>query len=160
MTDRFTIEVDSEDADRWFSKLTRKLDDLTPVMRDIGELLIESTQDRFKKSEGPDGKPWAPVKRGGRPLVKSGRMRDDIHSRFGRDFAEVRATARQAAFHQFGTQPYVILPRNKKALFWKGGPGPRHKVNHPGLPPRPFMGLSDDDRAKLDRLTANWLTED
>lgn len=31
-----------------------------------------------------------------------------------------------------GSRPHVILPRNKKALFWVGARHPVKKVNHPG----------------------------
>jgi phage gpG-like protein len=35
--------------------------------------------------------------------------------------------------HEGGkTAPHVIMPRNKKALFWKGANHPVKKVNHPG----------------------------
>jgi len=34
--------------------------DLTPVMDDIGELLIETTKQRFQTSTAPDGSRWAP----------------------------------------------------------------------------------------------------
>lgn len=40
---------------------------------------------------------------------------------------------------EYGTAPHVILPVNKKALFWKGALNPYRKVNHPGTKPKPFM---------------------
>lgn len=36
-------------------------------------------------------------------------------------------------------RPYVIKPRNNKALSWKGGKHPVKKVNHPGIKPNPFL---------------------
>lgn len=41
---------------------------------------------------------------------------------------------------EFGTAPHIIVPVNKKALFWKGALNPYRKVNHPGTRPNPFMG--------------------
>ncbi|MFZ4394164.1 MAG: phage virion morphogenesis protein [Kiritimatiellia bacterium] len=44
-----------------------------------------------------------------------------------------------AAAHQFGTGPYTIRPKNKKALSWPGAAHPVKVVHHPGLPARPFF---------------------
>jgi hypothetical protein len=33
----------------------------------------------------------------------------------------------------------VIVPTNKKALFWKGASHPVKKVNHPGTKAQPFL---------------------
>lgn len=38
-----------------------------------------------------------------------------------------------------GTGPHVILPRNKKALFWPGADHPVRMVNHPGTRSRPYL---------------------
>lgn len=38
-----------------------------------------------------------------------------------------------------GTRPHVILPRNKKALYWKGAAHPVRMVNHPGTKARPYL---------------------
>lgn len=40
---------------------------------------------------------------------------------------------------ELGTPPHVILPRNKKALYWPGAAHPVAKVNHPGTEPRPYL---------------------
>lgn len=44
-----------------------------------------------------------------------------------------------APFVEFGTRPHVILPKNKKALYWPGAAHPVRKVNHPGSKPNRFM---------------------
>ena len=44
-----------------------------------------------------------------------------------------------AAYVELGTDPHVILPKDKKALYWKGAPHPVGKVNHPGTKPEPFL---------------------
>lgn len=38
-----------------------------------------------------------------------------------------------------GTPAHIIRPKSKKALFWKGAPGPRRKVKHPGYKGNPFL---------------------
>ena len=159
MTDTILIQVEAERAERWFGELLRRSADLTGLMADIGETLLESTQARFTTGIAPDGTAWAPLRDGsGRtPLLDTGTMRDQIYPSHGQDWVELTATAKQAGWHQEGTDPYEIRPKNGKALNWPGGPGPRAKVNHPGLPARPFMGLSLDDEQAIDALAISWL---
>lgn len=44
-----------------------------------------------------------------------------------------------AAYVELGTMPHVILPRDKRALFWEGAGHPVGKVDHPGTRPEPFL---------------------
>jgi hypothetical protein len=44
-----------------------------------------------------------------------------------------------ALFVEQGTEPHVIYPRFKKALFWPGADHPVRMVNHPGTKPYPFL---------------------
>lgn len=156
------IEVDKAKADAWFGELLRRGQDLAPLMAEIGEHLTETTQRRFSTGIGPDGVAWAKLKDGsGRtPLLQTGRMRDEIFPTAIPNGVEISATARQARWHQEGTDPYVILPQGKKALSWPGGPGPRTKVNHPGLPARPFIGLSADDERDIGVIASAYLDLD
>lgn len=160
MTDSVLIlTVDNAQAVRWFGRLLERSADLSGLMAQIGEDLTESTQARFDSGIGPDGVAWQPLADGsGRtPLNDTHRMRDGIHPLSGVDWVEIRADAKQARWHQEGTDPYEIRPVNGKALNWPGGPGPRGKVSHPGLPARPFMGVSAEDDAAIERLSVAWL---
>lgn len=157
MTDTLQITVDDAQVQRWFGELIRRGSDMSGLMAEIGENLLRTTQDRFRQGIGPDGVVWAPVKRGGTPLLLTGRMRDDISPSSGPNWMELSAHAKQARWHQEGTQPYTIRPKGKKALFWPGGPGPRKKVNHPGLIARPFLGVSDGDGQLIEQLAIAWL---
>jgi len=38
-----------------------------------------------------------------------------------------------------GTSPYIIRPKNKKALYWKGALHPVRVVHHPGITANPFI---------------------
>lgn len=155
----FVIEVDDAQTQRWFGELIRRGQRTAPLMADLGEFLLETTQDRFDTGIGPDGIAWEPLADGsGRtPLTDTRRMRDDISPSSGEGWMELSAHAKQARWHQDGTDPYVILPKDKQALAWPGGPGPRGKVNHPGLPARPFMGISQTDAEGIERLSVAWL---
>src|SRR3954468_8897955 len=48
-------------------------------------------------------------------------------------------TASYAPYVEFGTKPHVILPKDKKALYWPGAAHPVRRVNHPGSKPNAFM---------------------
>jgi len=47
-----------------------------------------------------------------------------------------------------GNPPHVILPKNKKALYWEGAAHPVRKVNHPGNPAYPFMRPAFDTKTR------------
>lgn len=75
--------------------------------------------------------------------VDTGRLRSSIVHRVEADArstsVEVGSNVNYAADVEYGTAPHVIVPRNKKALFWKGAAHPVAKVNHPGTRAQPFM---------------------
>ena len=54
------ITIDDRELKAALDRLQRSLSDMSPVMRDIGELLAERAKQRFGSSTGPDGKAWAP----------------------------------------------------------------------------------------------------
>lgn len=55
-----TIEIDDRQVLDVLQELARKVDHLEPVMRAIGEDLVDSTLRRFATSTAPDGSRWAP----------------------------------------------------------------------------------------------------
>lgn len=175
MADKLAITIDDAAVQAAFRRFTEFGQDASPMFAEISEHLLESTQKRFATSTGPDGTPWVKLKDGSgrRPLVKSGTMRDQIFPSHGKNYAEINATAMQALWHQEGTDPYVILPKKGKALSF-GAPmsvfsGPSkgkvvgsttvRKVNHPGLPARPFIGLSNDDRQAIGDIATAYLED-
>lgn len=129
--------------------------DLTPLMMDIGEHMVGSTQQRFKDGVSPEGIPWKPLADGsGRtPLNLTGTMRDQIAPESGPTWMQLVASAKQARWHQEGTDPYTILPKEPGGMLsWPGAAHPVRKVDHPGLEARPFMGVSADDGEMIIKL--------
>ncbi|WNF12515.1 phage virion morphogenesis protein [Stenotrophomonas geniculata] len=167
------LTIDARQAEQWFARLLERSVNLSGLMAQVGEDLTESTQARFDTGIGPDGVAWQPLADGsGRtPLNDTRRTRDGIHPLSGPDWVEIRADSKQARWHQEGTKPYEIRAKNGKALYWPGmqtrsgkdgkdGPAFVAKVNHPGLPARPFMGLSAEDEQSIERLAVAWLELD
>ena len=171
--DRIVYQVDSAQAERLFAQLLERSINLAPVMADIGEVWLENTWSRFDRGVGPDGIAWEPLADGSgdTPLHDSGRMRNTMFPSSGPDWVSINASARQARWHQEGTKPYEIRAKNGKALFWPGmgtrskadgseTPAFVSKVNHPGLPARPFIGFGPEDEAATESLVAAWLELD
>jgi HK97 gp10 family phage protein len=50
-----------------------------------------------------------------------------------------KAGQRYGVYVHEGTRPHVIMPRSKKALFWRGASHPVRKVRHPGTRANPFL---------------------
>ncbi|WNI15573.1 HK97 gp10 family phage protein [Actinacidiphila sp. ITFR-21] len=75
--------------------------------------------------------------------VDTGRLRSSIVHRTdgsGRVTGVVVGTnVSYAADVEYGTAPHVIVPVNKKALYWPGASHPVSRVNHPGTRAQPFM---------------------
>lgn len=61
MSDTFTVRLDDTAVLARLAEIAKRVDDLSPAMRAIGEVLAESTKRRFASSTGPDGQRWAPL---------------------------------------------------------------------------------------------------
>ena len=77
------------------------------------------------------------------PNVDTGRLRSSIDSdlEVGPEGlrAVITADVEYASFVELGTEPHLILPRDKQALFWTGADYPVALVHHPGSRPYPFL---------------------
>lgn len=144
------IVIDATAALATFDRIQAAGADLGPLMADLAEGLLHRTEDRFDRQRAPDGTPWAPLspryaarkakKKGSAPLlVFEGRLRGELRSEWGPDFAEVAtAPLPYAALHQFGGTPGMP-------------PGPA------AVPARPYMGASDDDLAWIESRASEYL---
>jgi phage virion morphogenesis protein len=155
-----TIEIKDDAIAAALARIAAALTDLKPVMRDIGESLIESTKIRFVQGVDPDGSPWAPKSPttietyrargdsvGFRPLIGPTRtLSTTIHYIAGSSQVEVGSSRIQAAVMQQGAA---------KGAFGRTSRGA--PIPWGAIPARPFLGLSDEDRAALADLVAKWL---
>lgn len=107
---------------------------LGAAMREIGEEMVLATQERFRTQAGPDGVAWAPLTRryaasrrkrkSPEILVLRGLLQGLIRYEATSDTVSWGTDRAYGATHQFG----------------------RAEKN---IPARPFLGLSDDDRATV-----------
>ena len=124
--------------------LLKQSGDLTPALADVGEYLLESTQQRFISQQAPDGTPWEvlsnttleqKVKQGERTdriLTESGTLASSIHYQLSRNRLELGSNAEYAAMHQFGgvTSPFSMMPNQD-------------------IPARPFLGIAPFERTEV-----------
>lgn len=146
-----TLEIKDAEVSRALTELRALLDDLSLVMNDIGQYLVLSAKDRMLAGQSVDGSPFAPraastlaayerrkQKPGPHPLWLTGTMRQNIHHAFGPDHVSVGSGAIQSAVMQFGAA---------KGAFGKTSRG--GSIPWGRIPPRPFLGVSDADRAEV-----------
>ncbi|WP_107357254.1 HK97 gp10 family phage protein [Rhodopseudomonas palustris] len=69
-------------------------------------------------------------------------------------------TADYAPYVEFGTKPHIILPKNKRALFWPTAAHPVRVVHHPGTKPNKFMErIIDRSQSEIDTVFVKALKE-
>lgn len=161
---------------RTFSALDQiaaRLADKAPLMRDISQQILTSTQHRFETQTGPDGTRWKPSIRalatGGETLTsRMPRLRYSYIAAHSADTAEVGTNVIYAAAHQFGRdETETVAGHNRlireafgkplKGAVWQTVREHSRKVN---LPARPMLGLSEDDRGDILDLAERHLTGD
>ncbi len=143
------IEINDNQVMQDLARLEHRSADLSPALKEIGDLLTESTKQRFSDRQGPDGKSWkknskATIKRKGRdfPLTgETGKLGETIHYQLTGNTLEIGSSLEYAAMQQFG---------GKKSEF------PHLWGN---IPARPFLGLSDEDRNKIIETIGQHLSE-
>ena len=139
------IDVDVvglERVQRVLARLSETAQDTDPILRDIGEHLLNSTRDRFATEAGPGGTPWEPLDPG---------------------YAEEKRKRRPVA----GLLVYDDLLRGQLAYVVSGGElalgtnrpyGARQHFGFTGPdslgrtfdhPARPWLGVSPDDEAEI-----------
>lgn len=165
-----SIEVNDREVLGAFNAMLAVGVDPRPQLSLIGANLVASTRLRFRDSKAPSGVSWAPLspvtlarRRGGasstskrgrelaavraakglgpggaKPLLDTGRLSNSISYRVGDMYVEVGTNVVQARMQQEGARQGAF-GRTRR-----GAPIPWGNV-----PPRPFLGLSDADRAMV-----------
>ncbi|MDR0249931.1 MAG: phage virion morphogenesis protein [Burkholderiales bacterium] len=127
------IKFDINDGiSRSLQRLRKSGQNLTPVMNEISQTMLDETVTNFDDQGRPVAWPGlaeATIKRRGAtgPILytgKQGGLRDSISAAHGADFAEVRANKAYARIHHLG-----------------GMAGRGRKTE---IPPRPYFYISDD----------------
>lgn len=166
--------IDDRDVLRVLKRLEEKSGNLRPAFVNMGEYLVNSTQDRFDAQQDPEGNPWAPLqpktkdkKKIDKILTESSRLRNSVIYAAQKNSLRVGTNDIKAAAHQFGLQESVTIPAHKSLrtkAFGKELPFPvwaevrAHTINQ-DLPARPFLGISSDDREELLQIATDFLAQ-
>ena len=125
------------------------------LLEALARLIRESVRERLLAGgPSPDGAAWAPNLENRRPILhRSGTLARSIDYAVQGMQAIVGSGLIYAAIHQFGG---TILPKSAERLaFWIGNRQVfARKVT---MPPRPYIGISADDRVELVQATVAHL---
>lgn len=163
-----TQEINIDEITPLLDRLQASLSNMQPVMQDLGELMIKQTKDRFVAGTAPGGTPWAPkspatmraYKRRGdrqdpRPLFgPSGRLSSEIFYQAGPSSVEWGSNLIYSGVMQFGAAKGAFGTYQGQGF---GGTTPTISIPWGNIPARPFIGLSDDDRAGITDVLEEWL---
>lgn len=123
------------------------------ILNSIAEELRTSTVERFMEERSPEGETWKASIRaqeeGGKTLTKTTQLKNSIRSEVGEGGLAVGTNDIRAATHQFGDER-TIRAKNKKYLTFRiGGQWKRAASVRVSIPPRPFLGVSEQDEQDI-----------
>ena len=148
---KIEVNLDSSDVDAALTRLIRAMDDTTPLMMELAQVMAEESDRAFEGETDPiTGAKWprlnADYKRQraeaghtGPMLQRNGTLRTSMHQEYGHLYARYGTNLTYAAIHCFGgiTRAHWIRPRNGKALAWRRPAGQaRHERDHCRLCPQ------------------------
>lgn len=121
----------------------------------LAGVLESGTINRFELGQSPEGTPWKPVQRGGKPLIKKGLLMTSITSNATEDYAEVGSNLVYAAIHQTGG---TIKARAARFLCF-AYPGGFAKVKQVTIAARPYLGISTADEKGIQNVLGRFFEE-
>ena len=157
---RFHVTTDDH-ATPALKALIAAAEDMAPLYHTVGQLVQESTRDRFDAGLDPSDTAWRPSirvkKHGGKTLKDSGDLADSINYRVESDGAYVGTPFFWAVTHQEGR---TIKPKNKKALAFPGADGATVFAGSVTIPRREIFGISAADEEEMIALMDEYFGPD
>ena len=171
------VTIEDQGLKDTLKKMEAQGKNLTPFFKKARVLMTRSFALNFKN----EGRPykWKSLspntiagrrKKSKRILQDTGRLRMSSIARsaqgnitkLSRDALKMGTRLKIAPYHQYGTKPYTIVPKNAKALSFMtaGGRVFSKKVNHPGLPARPFIMIQREDEQAMAKIALDHMTEE
>jgi phage gpG-like protein len=162
-----SISIDDAELLRELKRLLAAVQDPSPALREIGEVLTRSTKERFRSERDPDGQPWE--QNADSTLLNYLRKRQGLSKRKtatgGRTLTQRGARALGAKqiltdrgdladsiayqLEDGGKAVAVGTSRIYAAMQQFGGTTAEHPQLWGDIPARPFLGISDDDEADI-----------
>jgi len=168
MSSGFDVRIEDNEITPALQAALRATGNLTPAMKAIGEHMLRSTENNFRKQAAPDGTPWKPLKVLSYHLGYKMRKKKPTHTRSGgltagfqkylgartilTDSKELRGSIHYRAGRtgvQWGSgKVYAAIHQ----LGGKAGRG--KKVT---IPARPYLGVGPADRVEILDIVKNHL---
>lgn len=164
------LEVLTQDLEHALKELAQRVSDMRPALQQIGEDLVHSTKQRFETGIGPDGVPWEPNKpatlakythrvqgtmtKDRKLLTKLGERRWDSK----KPLTDQGTLGEQIDYDLIGPDTVFIYSNREYAAMQQFG-GKKSEFPHlwGDIPPRPFLGLSEDDQTAIERICRKHL---
>lgn len=129
----------------------------------IGEILKESTVERFSTKKAPDEKKWqqskSSIAKGKTTLLDSAILRNSIKYRANAKGVVIGTNTIYAATHQLGDTRTIKAKTRKGLRFNIAGQWFNKKVVKITIPARPFLGISNDDMKEIESTMIDILSE-
>lgn len=161
------IEIKTDDlaVRRAFDRLAAAGRNPQPVLRDIGEYLLTSVEERFDGEHGPDGAKWTPLADatlyrwmgGASSLTKRGNTKVSAIRRLAGKKILTGEThnLRKIIYQVVGTGLSVGTDQKYGAIHQFGGKAGRGLAST--IPARPYLGFSDRDNAMIESIVSRYL---
>lgn len=168
-----TIQFDDKQSRQVFARLAASAKNPRPVLEEIGELLLDSTKQRFGTSRAPDGTPWA--KNSSTTILQYlARYKSSFSKRDGRMTKKgaERASSKRPLIGETGDLSRQIFKRvdDNHTLFvgstmiyaavqqFGAKKGAFGKAPWGDIPARPFLGISDQDHRSILDTVSDYLS--
>lgn len=161
----YRVDINDAEVLGALRRLQAHLSDFSPVFEVLGDALEDSTERRFEEGVSPEGTPWAPKtqatldayeRRGQTVSVKplygpntdGTPLRQSFFRQVSKTELEIGTNKIQAAVMQFGAAKGAFgKARNDTPIPWGR------------IPARPYLGISEADRATIVITIEEWLEE-
>lgn len=168
MNNGFNVRIEDDQVQRALDRTLKATKNLSPAMKAIGEHLLLSTEDNFRKEQEPDGTPWKPLKVLSYHLGYSIRKKKATHTKSGsltkafssylagRKILTDSSELRDSIHYNAGmTRLEIGSGKVYSAIHQFGGKAGRNrKVT---IPARPFLGMGAGDRIEAVNLLKDHL---
>ncbi|MDL2275847.1 phage virion morphogenesis protein [Desulfosarcina sp. OttesenSCG-928-G10] len=179
-TVRIDADIDDARALALMRRISRRVQDATPLFQELGEIVLASIQKNFDVGGRPV--PWIKSKRalsqGGQTLVDNAVLKNSLNVRAGRDYAIVGTADKRARVHQFGaakgsfgtsTVTVNSFQRTITQAFGRPLSAPRRvtvgthtrrmKMPWGTIPARPFLMIQDEDMDEILTAMTDYLAQ-
>lgn len=162
------VEIDDREVTQALAELISRGQHLEPVLNNIGEALINSTQARFETETDPEGRRWP--QNADSTLIKYLRRRGGLTKKRTLTQKGAKALGAKKILRDSGYLADFLRPqvdgdtllvgtdRKYGAMQQFGGTKAQWPHLWGDIPARPFLGLSTSDRAEVLDILSDYLS--